>query len=156
MRVEGVLWRTLESVSLWTVTDGNPDAKRLTAHYSVSSCSIKSLSHVSVSRPSQTLEIVCTVSSDGRINVYDLGQLPPAAGEEGQPIACYDTKGSRLVCCSISQPDAPRATTITSKEDKGANGAGDDDEDMYGDEPAAGEDDEEEEEEEEEHEVEEE
>lgn len=109
---------------------------------SSSAVSVKSLSHVSVSRPSGTLEIVCTVSSDGKINVYDLGQLQP---EEGQPIASYDTKGSRLVCCSISQPDAPRATTITTKDEAAAG----EDEDMYGDEQ-------DEEEDEEEHEVEEE
>lgn len=48
-----------------------------------------------------------TASSDGKIFVYDLAVLPAASEppEEPptfQPIASYDTKGSRLVCLTMA------------------------------------------------------
>lgn len=49
--------------------------------------------------------IVCTVSSDGKIFVYDLACLP-AEGKDGlqlQPVAEYDTKGTRLTCLTVSE-----------------------------------------------------
>jgi protein MAK11 len=50
-----------------------------------------------------------TVSSDGRIHLYDLA---PGLGSPGSdapldcaPICCYDTKGSRLTCVTLAAVD---------------------------------------------------
>lgn len=52
--------------------------------------------------------IVCTVSSDGKIHLYDLASLPTdhEAGSEALkilPVAEYDTKGTRLTCMTIAE-----------------------------------------------------
>ncbi|KAJ7881167.1 WD40-repeat-containing domain protein [Mycena leptocephala] len=54
--------------------------------------------------------IVCTVSSDGKIFVYDLAALP-AQAEHGStvleisPVAEYDSKGTRLTCVTLADGD---------------------------------------------------
>ncbi|KAG1724186.1 WD40-repeat-containing domain protein [Suillus lakei] len=55
--------------------------------------------------------IVCTVSSDGKIHVYDLASLPAdlKTGSEVlqiSPVAEYDTKGTRLTCVTIADGEA--------------------------------------------------
>ncbi|KAG2141956.1 WD40-repeat-containing domain protein [Suillus clintonianus] len=60
--------------------------------------------------PSSTI-IVCTVSSDGKIHVYDLASLPAdvKSGSEVlhiSPVAEYDTKGTRLTCVTIADGEA--------------------------------------------------
>ncbi|KAJ8586173.1 WD40 repeat-like protein [Rhizopogon salebrosus TDB-379] len=56
--------------------------------------------------------IVCTVSSDGKIHIYDLASLPAdlVAGSEAlqvSPVAEYDTKGTRLTCVTIAEGETP-------------------------------------------------
>lgn len=49
--------------------------------------------------------ILSTVSSDGFIRVFDLGQINGGTGSSPQvleAIAEYDTKGSRLTCCTLA------------------------------------------------------
>lgn len=57
--------------------------------------------------PTGPTVLLTTASSDGLINVYDLGSIPAAASEEQEPVASYDTKGSRLTCVSIAEGGAP-------------------------------------------------
>jgi protein MAK11 len=47
--------------------------------------------------------IVCTVSSDGKIHVYDLDHIPSRADKvvEIAPVAEYDSKGTRLTCVTL-------------------------------------------------------
>ncbi|OJA11518.1 hypothetical protein AZE42_09431 [Rhizopogon vesiculosus] len=52
--------------------------------------------------------IVCTVSSDGKIHIYDLASLPADLGVASEalqisPVAEYDTKGTRLTCVTIAE-----------------------------------------------------
>lgn len=52
-------------------------------------------------------QLVFTSSSDGRLHIYDLSQLPASAPTDGtpleiQPALAHDTKGSRLTCLSVS------------------------------------------------------
>ena len=50
--------------------------------------------------------IVCTISSDGKIFVYDLASLPEGSGKElvrMRPKVEYDTKGTRLTCVSLAE-----------------------------------------------------
>jgi hypothetical protein len=86
-----------------------------------------------------------TVSSDGKINVYDLStaftsptsDVAVAAADAIQPIASYDTKGSRLVCCTMAESSAGHRVV---RESAGGDYEVDDDEDgaegdddLYGD-----------------------
>ena len=52
-----------------------------------------------------TTTIVCTISSDGMIFVYDLAALPTETSEKLQlhPVAEYDTKGTRLTCLTVAE-----------------------------------------------------
>ena len=55
------------------------------------------------SRTSTT--VVSTISSDGKIRLYDLAVVPIAGQPELldiEPVAEYDTKGSRLTCMSLA------------------------------------------------------
>ncbi|KAM0750385.1 WD40 repeat-like protein [Meredithblackwellia eburnea MCA 4105] len=49
--------------------------------------------------PSSTL-VLTSISTDGKINLYDLSSLPSSlgTGHEIEPIASHDTDGSRLTC----------------------------------------------------------
>ena len=53
--------------------------------------------------------LVGTISSDGRIRVFDLGAVPAApdggAPAESGPLAEYDSKGSRLTCMTMADGD---------------------------------------------------
>ncbi|KAK7031612.1 glycosyltransferase family 39 protein, partial [Favolaschia claudopus] len=62
----------------------------------------------SSSRPSTT--IVCTISSDGKIRLYDLAMLPATTkpGDtvlEISPVTEYDSKGTRLTCVTLADGD---------------------------------------------------
>ena len=50
-----------------------------------------------------------TVSSDGKIHVYDLAAVPPDVGKEVKeisPVAVYDSNGTRLTCVTLADGDA--------------------------------------------------
>ncbi|KAJ4476186.1 WD40-repeat-containing domain protein [Lentinula aciculospora] len=85
---------------------------------------IKAMQTLNISLPSPTLltpssdnrihchstTILSTVSSDGKINVYDLGYLSRSNTEQSttqtiQPVATYDTKGTRLTCVTLGEGD---------------------------------------------------
>ncbi|KAI3608697.1 p21-activated protein kinase-interacting protein 1-like [Moniliophthora roreri] len=75
---------------------------------------IKAVQTLSISLPTTEAEsrakattIVCTASSDGRIHVYDLADLPANSSELAtiHPVATYDTKGTRLTCVTIADGD---------------------------------------------------
>ena len=56
--------------------------------------------------------IVCTVSSDGKIFVYDMASLPDPSSSSPSKIeitrkAEYDTKGTRLTCVTIADGEIP-------------------------------------------------
>lgn len=58
------------------------------------------------SRKSTT--IISTASSDGRVRIYDIAVLPtevPVEITQLEPVAEYDTKGSRLTCMTVADGD---------------------------------------------------
>ncbi|RXK37655.1 hypothetical protein M231_05067 [Tremella mesenterica] len=59
---------------------------------------IKSVSTLDFTRDGIASTLLSSVSSDGLINVYDLSPVMEKSEETSQPIATYDTKGSRLTC----------------------------------------------------------
>ncbi|KAG2121703.1 WD40-repeat-containing domain protein [Suillus cothurnatus] len=59
--------------------------------------------------------ILCTVSSDGKIHVYDLADVLQIS-----PVAEYDTKGTRLTCVTIADGEAPEhAKSVNGKRKRG-------------------------------------
>ncbi|KAG6829143.1 hypothetical protein H0H92_005547 [Tricholoma furcatifolium] len=64
----------------------------------------------SSSSSAQTI-LACTVSSDGRIHVYDLAMVPAPSSQtanekkEIAPVAEYDTNGTRLTCLALADGD---------------------------------------------------
>lgn len=75
--------------------------------------------------PHPPLPIITTVSSDGLMNVYnalDIYGIPPSGDEdttgveedeEYQPIASWDSQGSRLVCCCVAEVSVPKRDVST-------------------------------------------
>ena len=51
--------------------------------------------------------MITTISSDGKVRLYDLAALPLTSDEKTQlePIAEYDTKGTRLTCLTMAEGD---------------------------------------------------
>lgn len=70
---------------------------------------IKAISHMKMELADGPVHFVTTVSSDGNINIHDLTrsaeilQTNSTEDIETPPIATYDTKGSRLVCCCTAE-----------------------------------------------------
>jgi protein MAK11 len=63
---------------------------------------------------------VCTISSDGKIHIYDLTSVPasdpsmsPDKKVQIKPVAVYDTKGTRLTCVTVADGD------VQSKQEAG-------------------------------------
>ncbi|KAH9951092.1 WD40-repeat-containing domain protein [Amylocystis lapponica] len=82
----------------------------------------------------QSTTIVSTISSDGKVHIYDLASLPTSSKEKTQiqPVAEYDTKGSRLTCLVLADGDAQRIGAMNGKRkraDEDTVGGGDSDED---------------------------
>jgi len=78
--------------------------------------------------------IVCTISSDGKIFVYDLASLPESSQSkiEITPKAEYDTKGTRLTCVTVAEGEiatgpenGKRKRTIIGEDDEGDSEAED-------------------------------
>ncbi|THH12062.1 hypothetical protein EW145_g254 [Phellinidium pouzarii] len=82
--------------------------------------------------------ILCTVSSDGWIRIFDLGALVSPDNKDKnkmlttlEAIAEYDTKGSRLTCCALADGDA-NIEDITGKRKHGdIDSDGDEDNESY-------------------------
>jgi len=59
---------------------------------------------------------VCTVSSDGFINLYDIASVPtsneapPQKPTQIKPLTSYDSKGTRLTCVTLADADAELST----------------------------------------------
>ena len=70
--------------------------------------------------------VVSTISSDGFIRLYDLAALPESFEEKTQlqPIADYDTKGTRLTCLTLAEGD--ETTSLNGKRKREEDEDGDD------------------------------
>lgn len=59
---------------------------------------------------------MCTASSDGFINVYDLASVPevtdePSEATKIEPVITYDSKGTRLTCVTLADGNVEITTT---------------------------------------------
>lgn len=84
---------------------------------------MKSIQTLKLTLNDTPVSIACTISSDGFIRVYELSSGPSmstaALGSvptQVEPLATYDTKGTRLTCLSVSlTPTAVDTTPVTGK-----------------------------------------
>jgi protein MAK11 len=83
--------------------------------------------------------IACTVSSDGNVNLYDIAAIPdqpstdtPQKTKQIEPLATYDSKGTRLTCVTLADGDMDTDGTVNGKRkrenDEDGIGNGDEDE----------------------------
>ncbi|KAI0675592.1 WD40 repeat-like protein [Trametes maxima] len=76
-----------------------------------------------------TTMLVCTISSDGFVRLYDLARLPTSYTEKLQlePVAQYDTKGTRLTCVAFADGELNAKPTAQGKRKRDKEGDEEDD-----------------------------
>ncbi|OSD05394.1 WD40 repeat-like protein [Trametes coccinea BRFM310] len=76
----------------------------------------------------QSTTVVCTISSDGKVRLFDLAALPASSESktELQPVAEYDTKGTRLTCVTLADGDLD-AQSVSNGKRKREEGPEDED-----------------------------
>jgi protein MAK11 len=76
--------------------------------------------------------IVCTISSDGKIFVYDMASLPEPSSSSSKieiiPKAEYDTKGTRLTCVTVAEGDVTTESENGKRKRTATDEVGEDDE----------------------------
>lgn len=99
--------------------------------------------------------LVCTVSSDGFINIYDLASVPLSSTQktEIEPLVSYDSKGTRLTCVTFADGTMESVDELSiggkRKLDENDDGHADEDGESESDDSEIGDDDDDDEEEEE-------
>ena len=86
---------------------------------------------------SKTTTNLATVSSDGWIHVYDMSTIPSLSSPSKnqvdiQPIARYDTKGTRLTCVTLADGDAEAGSEVVGKRKREEDEGEDEDKDEEG------------------------
>jgi len=83
--------------------------------------------------PRSSTTVVSTISSDGKVRLYDMAALPESSKEKTQlePVAEYDTKGTRLTCLAMADGEVMRDALGNGKRkrdehDEGEHSADDD------------------------------
>lgn len=98
--------------------------------------------------------LVCTVSSDGFINIYDLASVPLSSTQktEIEPLVSYDSKGTRLTCVTFADGTMESVDELSiggkRKLDDNDDGHADEDGESESDDSEIGDDDDDKEEEE--------
>ncbi|KAG8739793.1 hypothetical protein FRC10_005176 [Ceratobasidium sp. 414] len=107
-------------VTAYLVGDAQQQS-RIIAKFGGHTNRVKALDLLDVStagREGHTTTLMSTASSDGNIFVYDLAVMLTSSGSSEistfQPIASYDTRGSRLVCLTMAdgEPVKPSSTVL--------------------------------------------
>ncbi|KAG9031824.1 hypothetical protein FRB95_002269 [Tulasnella sp. JGI-2019a] len=136
-------------------------AYRLVAEFVGHESRVKAMDTLQVSLPTSPqappliTTYLTTISSDGKIHVYDCADIPAAEGiptsassptevKTIHPIAKYDTKGSRLTCVAFADGEVPlHVNGLVGKRKRNAtegneDSEGDDDDDDHDDASAEG------------------
>jgi protein MAK11 len=83
--------------------------------------------------------LVCTVSSDGFIKIYDLASVPSPLTQKAdiEPLVSYDSKGTRFTCVTFADGAMESVAGLSEdgkrKRDDNDHGHADEDEDSEGD-----------------------
>ncbi|KAI0766134.1 WD40 repeat-like protein [Trametes elegans] len=73
---------------------------------------VKAVDHIRVALPEgssrTSTTVICTISSDGKVRLFDLAALPASSEERTQlePVEEYDTKGTRLTCVALADGES--------------------------------------------------
>ncbi|KAG8959750.1 hypothetical protein FRC03_007526 [Tulasnella sp. 419] len=101
---------------------------RIIAEFVGHSNRVKALATLPVTLPNgSTTSYMSTVSSDGKILLYNLAHLPPPTITPPsplpiiQPIASYDTKGTRLTCVAMADAEVASSIVNGQKRKRGSN-----------------------------------
>ncbi|KAJ9092506.1 hypothetical protein QFC19_008719 [Naganishia cerealis] len=112
----------------------NETACRLLGTLGGHSNRIKAVSHMTMHLDDGPVDFITTVSSDGKINIHDLTRASRilqattlSQNEDVQPVASYDTKGSRLVCCCTAEVFRGKTSAQVKGEVKDEGAAKDED-----------------------------
>ncbi|KAJ7623718.1 WD40-repeat-containing domain protein, partial [Roridomyces roridus] len=129
-----------KKLSIYEISNDPDTPPRIVAEMTGHDNRVKALETLSIAlppasgRPSTT--IVCTVSSDGNIRLFDLAALPAQRSSEVleiKPVVEYDTKGTRLTCVTLADGDAAGGEQLNGKrkrdEEEEEQSAGEEDED---------------------------
>ena len=84
---------------------------------------------LSSSSDKPTTTIASTISSDGKIHIYDLAELPTGGDAKLQlnPVAVYDTKGTRLTCLALADGEASSSAPAHGKRKRNEDDGSEDD-----------------------------
>lgn len=132
-----------KKLSVYEVSPDPNTAPRIIAELVGHDRRVKALEAMTIQLPSSTSDsitqrqstiIICTASSDGKIRVFDLASLPELGAEaetpvQIEPVAEYDTKGTRLTCITLADAGDDQNESGTGKRKRVDDEAGDEDED---------------------------
>ncbi|KAJ7230466.1 WD40-repeat-containing domain protein [Mycena pura] len=101
-----------KKLSIYDISSDPEKPPKIVAEMTGHANRVKAVQTLSIALPAASSRtsttIVCTVSSDGKVHIYDLASLPALPGEsilEISPVAEYDTKGTRLTCVTLADGD---------------------------------------------------
>ncbi|EKM50100.1 uncharacterized protein PHACADRAFT_32944 [Phanerochaete carnosa HHB-10118-sp] len=103
-----------KKVSVYEIPADREQTPRIIAHFVGHENRVKAIDALAVALPPASgthrtsTTLVGTISSDGKIRVYDLASMPVEAAEapaELHPLTEYDSKGSRLTCMAMADGD---------------------------------------------------
>ncbi|KAF7345369.1 Glycosyltransferase family 39 protein [Mycena venus] len=127
-----------KKLSIYDVSNDPEKPPRIIAEMTGHANRVKAVDTLSIALPAASgrasTTIVCTVSSDGKIHVYDLAALPAQAGStvlEFSPVAEYDSKGTRLTCVTLADGDVEEGpgAAVNGKRKRPADEEDEEDED---------------------------
>lgn len=95
---------------------------------------IKAVQTIEIALPSSSARtstiIACTVSSDGKVNLYDIAAIsdqPSDTVQQIEPLTTYDSKGTRLTCLTLADGDEDIDGAVTGKRKRENNEEEDED-----------------------------
>ncbi|KAL1659460.1 WD40-repeat-containing domain protein [Schizophyllum commune] len=111
-----------KTLSIYSISADPESRPRIVAKMVGHANRVKAFQTLALALPDGTqTTVVCTVSSDGKLHAYDLGELPAPASTtapkdteddavlEIQPSGIYDSKGTRFTCVTVADGDAEAA-----------------------------------------------
>ncbi|KAJ7089867.1 WD40-repeat-containing domain protein [Mycena belliarum] len=143
------------NLSVYAVSTDPDTLPRIVAQLAGHTNRVKAVQTLSIAlppgSPRASTTLAATASSDGRIHVYDLAALPPLANSasnpngaasekldggvpEIEPVASYDSKGTRLTCVTLADGDGIGSGGEVGEKRKRGDGAEEDDGEDDGDE----------------------
>ncbi|KAI8996465.1 WD40 repeat-like protein, partial [Trametes punicea] len=110
-----------KKLSVYDVPKDRTKAPTIIAEMVGHSNRVKAVDWIEVALPEgasrQSTTVVCTISSDGKVRLYDLAALPASSDTqtELQPVAEYDSKGTRLTCLALADGELNGKPAVNGK-----------------------------------------